>query len=62
MGEKKYYGQCNQICGVNHAYMPIVIKSMKIKDYKNWLKEAKVKFADNQTKINTYAMYSVQSF
>jgi len=62
MGEKKYYGQCNQICGVNHAYMPIVIKSMKIKDYKNWLKEAKVKFADNQTKINTYAMYSKQSF
>ena len=26
LGKKKYYGQCNQICGVNHAYMPIVYK------------------------------------
>ena len=45
MGEKTYYGQCNQICGVNHAYMPIVIKAVSEKKYKTWLKAAKVKFA-----------------
>ncbi|MFL2828613.1 MAG: cytochrome c oxidase subunit II, partial [Candidatus Puniceispirillales bacterium] len=28
LGKKKYYGQCNQICGVNHAYMPIVIQAL----------------------------------
>ena len=22
-----YYGECNQICGVNHAFMPIEVKS-----------------------------------
>ena len=45
MGPKTYYGQCNQICGVNHAYMPIVVKSVPKKDFEKWLKEAKVKFA-----------------
>ena len=48
VGKKKYYGQCNQICGVNHAYMPIVIKSLPKEEYKQWLKEAKVKFANKE--------------
>ena len=50
MGKKKYYGQCNQICGVNHAYMPIVIQALPDNEYKEWLKEAKVKFANNPIK------------
>ena len=44
LGKKKYYGQCNQVCGVNHAYMPIVIQALPKDEYKNWLKEAKVRF------------------
>tara|TARA_B110000037_G_C17028571_1_gene468432 strand:- start:335 stop:1186 length:852 start_codon:yes stop_codon:yes gene_type:complete len=48
VGKKKYYGQCNQICGVNHAYMPIVIQSLPKDEYKQWLKEAKVKFANKE--------------
>ena len=57
MGKKKYYGQCNQICGVNHAYMPIVIQALPDNEYKEWLKEAKVKFAKNTLKeINKYAL------
>ena len=56
MGKKKYYGQCNQICGVNHAYMPIVIQALPKNEYKEWLKEAKVKFAKNTVeKINKFA-------
>jgi cytochrome c oxidase subunit 2 len=57
MGEKKYYGQCNQICGVNHAYMPIVIQALPQNEYKEWLKEAKVKFANvKQTNFNKFAL------
>ena len=52
MGKKKYYGQCNQICGVNHAYMPIVIQALPKNEYEKWLKEAKVKFANNPIKEN----------
>ena len=57
MGKKKYYGQCNQICGVNHAYMPIVIQALPKNEYKEWLKEAKVKFANVQeTNFNKIAL------
>ena len=52
LGNKKYYGQCNQICGVNHAYMPIVIKAVPKDEYEEWLKKAKVKFATIQNKDN----------
>jgi cytochrome c oxidase subunit 2 len=56
-GKKKYYGQCNQICGVNHAYMPIVIQALPQNEYKEWLKEAKVKFANvKQTNFNKFAL------
>ena len=47
LGKKKYYGQCNQVCGVNHAYMPIVIQALPKDEYEKWLKDAKVKFANN---------------
>jgi cytochrome c oxidase subunit 2 len=40
-----YYGQCNQICGVNHAYMPIAVEAVSKADYAKWLVEAKKKFA-----------------
>ena len=57
MGKKKYYGQCNQICGVNHAYMPIVIQALPNDEYKQWLKEAKVKFANaEETNFNKIAL------
>jgi cytochrome c oxidase subunit 2 len=25
-----YYGQCSEICGVNHAFMPIVIEAVSL--------------------------------
>lgn len=40
-----YYGECNQICGMNHAYMPIVIEAMEPAKYDAWLAQAKTKFA-----------------
>ena len=57
LGKKKYYGQCNQVCGVNHAYMPIVIQALPKNEYNDWLKEAKVKFAKISYKdINKIAL------
>lgn len=40
-----YYGQCNQICGTNHSYMPIVVEAMEQPAYDAWLAEAKTRFA-----------------
>ena len=44
-GEKTYYGQCNQICGVNHSFMPIVVKAKAKEEYQAWLADAKQEFA-----------------
>ena len=46
-GEKTYYGQCNQICGVNHAYMPIEVRALPEAEYKAWLESAREEFAMN---------------
>ena len=43
--EGTFYGQCNQICGPRHAYMPIVVKAVSEEAYKEWLEEAKERFA-----------------
>jgi len=32
-----YYGQCSELCGVNHGFMPIVVKAVDFEDYLNWL-------------------------
>jgi cytochrome c oxidase subunit 2 len=40
-----YYGECNQICGVNHAFMPIEVKAVSKADFEAWLGDAKKKFA-----------------
>jgi cytochrome c oxidase subunit 2 len=40
-----YYGECNQICGINHSRMPIEIVAMSKPDWEKWLVDAKKKFA-----------------
>nr|UMR55001.1 cytochrome c oxidase subunit 2 [Parasa consocia] len=32
-----FFGQCSEICGANHSFMPIVIESIKIKNFINWI-------------------------
>ena len=43
--EGMIYGQCNQICGVNHSAMPIAVQAMAPEAYETWLEDAKVRFA-----------------
>lgn len=35
--EGVYYGQCSEICGTNHAFMPIVVEAVSNKDYASWV-------------------------
>nr|YP_010177759.1 cytochrome c oxidase subunit II [Meleonoma mirabilis]QST15489.1 cytochrome c oxidase subunit II [Meleonoma mirabilis] len=32
-----FFGQCSEICGANHSFMPIVIESIYIKNFINWI-------------------------
>jgi len=43
--EGVYYGQCSELCGSRHAFMPITVRVVSEKKYNEWLKEAKAKFA-----------------
>jgi cytochrome c oxidase subunit 2 len=33
-----FYGQCSELCGKDHAFMPIVVKVVNDQDYDNWKK------------------------
>jgi cytochrome c oxidase subunit 2 len=43
--EGMYYGQCSQLCGRDHAFMPIAVQVLSEPDYAAWLEAAKKKFA-----------------
>jgi cytochrome c oxidase subunit II len=58
--EGTYYGQCNQICGINHPFMPIEIKAVSKDDFAKWLGEAKKKFARNDQSPPRFAAASAQ--
>ena len=40
-----YYGQCSELCGIKHAFMPITVRVVSEEEYNEWLMDAKVKFA-----------------
>ncbi|MGD9650498.1 MAG: cytochrome c oxidase subunit II [Dongiaceae bacterium] len=43
--EGVYYGQCSELCGVNHGFMPIQIEAVSKERFAEWVKEAQKKFA-----------------
>ena len=40
-----YYGQCSELCGIKHAFMPITVRVVTDEEYQEWLTGAKIKFA-----------------
>jgi cytochrome c oxidase subunit 2 len=40
-----YYGQCSQLCGRNHAYMPIAVRVVSEQEFAAWLEDAKKKYS-----------------
>jgi cytochrome c oxidase subunit 2 len=48
--EGMYYGQCSELCGKDHAYMPIAVRVVNDREYANWLEQAKKKFATDDSR------------
>ncbi len=42
--EGTYYGMCSELCGVNHAYMPIQIEAVSKERFREWVSEAQARF------------------
>jgi len=43
--EGRYYGQCSELCGARHSYMPITVDIVSKEEYQAWLVGAKEEFA-----------------
>jgi cytochrome c oxidase subunit 2 len=41
-----FYGQCSELCGVRHAFMPIAVRVVAQAEFDAWVAKAKTKFAD----------------
>jgi cytochrome c oxidase subunit 2 len=40
-----YYGECSELCGKDHAFMPIAVRVVSDAEFSTWVEEAKKKFA-----------------
>jgi cytochrome c oxidase subunit 2 len=47
-----YYGQCSELCGKDHAFMPIAVRVVSEAEFAAWVEEAKKKFASNGPPAN----------
>ncbi len=56
--EGTYYGQCSELCGIKHAFMPITVRVVSEDDYQEWLSEARVKFAKEEIKNDNLKIVS----
>ena len=41
-----YYGQCSELCGKDHAFMPIAVEAVSKEQFAEWVERAKLEFAD----------------
>lgn len=48
-----YYGQCSELCGKDHAFMPIAIRVVNDQEFASWVETAKKKYASGGS--STYA-------
>ena len=51
-----FYGQCSELCGKDHSFMPIAVHVVSESDFNAWVAQAKQKFsAENGVPPNTFA-------
>ena len=43
--EGVYFGQCSELCGKDHSYMPITVKVVSEEAYAEWLEQARAEYA-----------------
>lgn len=51
-----YYGQCSELCGPGHGFMPIMIKAVSDDEFSEWVVEAQEEFATNKNNNFVYDM------
>jgi len=47
--EGVFYGQCSELCGKDHSFMPIAVRVVSESDFNKWLDDAKKKYATDDS-------------
>ena len=47
--EGVFYGQCSELCGKDHAFMPIAVRVVTDQEFATWIETAKKKYASSRT-------------
>lgn len=53
-----YYGQCSELCGTGHGFMPITIKAVSKEAFKEWTEKAKEEFSSLNNNNNIKIAYA----
>jgi cytochrome c oxidase subunit 2 len=53
--EGVYYGQCSELCGKDHAFMPIAVRVVSAQAFTTWLNQAKQKYAREDHSVKQVA-------
>ena len=55
-----YYGQCSELCGIRHAFMPIRIEVVSKEQFAAWVEEAQAEYAQIEQSDGMYANAAVK--
>jgi cytochrome c oxidase subunit 2 len=59
--EGVYYGQCSELCGKDHAFMPIAVRVVSEQAFTAWVEDAKKKYADTGAAPTTVAAAATEA-
>jgi cytochrome c oxidase subunit 2 len=59
--EGRYYGQCSELCGVDHGYMPIMVQAVSKEAFDAWVSEAQTKFAHDDSLAPAHEVAQAQA-
>ncbi len=51
--EGTYYGQCSELCGSGHSFMPITVKAVSKAEFEHWVGQARKEFASSKPPTET---------
>lgn len=54
-----FYGQCSELCGIRHAFMPIRIEVVSKQEFAAWVKEAEAEYAQIEASDGMYAATTI---
>lgn len=58
-----YRGQCAELCGINHAYMPIVVKAVPQEEYDEWVKKERKRIEEeNEAASSAWTQEKLMKF